>query len=138
MKIKSIYINLPISNIEQTRAFWTKLGFSFNEQFCDEKALCLQLNEGTIYSMLITREFFTTFTNRPIADDSTTQVLLAIEVESRDKVDEVVRLALENGGTRYREKADHGWMYYDTFADPDGNQWEVMFSDENLLSQQGI
>ena len=138
MKIKSIYINLPISNIEQTRAFWTKLGFSFNEQFSDEKALCLQLNEGTIYSMLITREFFTTFTNRPIADGSTTQVLLAIEVESRDKVDEVVRLALENGGTRYREKADHGWMYYDTFADPDGNQWEVMFSDENLLSQQGI
>lgn len=135
MKIKSIYINLPISNIEQTRAFWTKLGFSFNEQFCDEKALCLQLNEGTIYSMLITREFFTTFTNRPIADGSTTQVLLAIEVESRDKVDEVVRLALENGGTRYREKADHGWMYYDTFADPDGNQWEVMFSDDNLLSQ---
>ena len=137
MKIKSIYINLPISNIEQTRAFWTKLGFSFNEQFCDEKALCLQLNEGTIYSMLITREFFTTFTNRPIADGSTTQVLLAIEVESREKVDEIVRLALENGGTRYREKADHGWMYYDTFADPDGNQWEVMFSDANLLSQQG-
>ena len=137
MKIKSIYINLPISNIEQTRAFWTKLGFSFNEQFCDEKALCLQLNEGTIYSMLITREFFTTFTNRPLADGSTTQVLLAIEVESREKVDEIVRLALENGGTRYREKADHGWMYYDTFADPDGNQWEVMFSDANLLSQQG-
>ena len=136
MQIKSIYINLPISSIEQTRSFWTKLGFSFNEQFSDEKALCLVLNEGLIYSMLITHEFFSTFTNRPIADGSTTQVLLAIEVESREKVDEIVQLALENGGTRYREKADHGWMYYDTFADPDGNQWEVMFSDINLLTQQ--
>jgi predicted lactoylglutathione lyase len=71
--------------------------------------------------MLITHEFFSTFTNRPITDGTTTQVLLAIEVESREKVDEIVQLALENGGSRYREKADHGWMYYDTFADPDGN-----------------
>lgn len=136
MSIKTIYVNLPISNIQQTREFWSSLGFQFNEQFSDDKALCLVLNEGLIYVMLITREFFVTFTNRPIADGSTSQVLFAIEVESREKVDELVGLALQHGGTRYREKADHGWMYYDTFADPDGHQWEVMFSDENLLTQQ--
>jgi predicted lactoylglutathione lyase len=127
MKARSIYINLPIKDVERTRAFWTTLGFSFNEEFSDENALCLVLNEGIMYSMLIKPELFTTFTNRPIADASTTQVLIAIEVESRERVDEIVRLALQHGGSRYREKADHGWMYYDTFADPDGHQWEVMF-----------
>lgn len=136
MSIKTIYINLPISNIHRTREFWTRLGFQFNEQFSDDKALCLVLNEGLIYVMLITHEFFSSFTNRPIADGSTTQALFAIEVESRDKVDELVSLALQNGGSSFREKADHGWMYYDTFADPDGHQWEVMFSDANLLTQQ--
>lgn len=85
------------------------------------------MNEGLMYSMLITHEYFSTFTNRPIADASTTQVLTAVEVERKEKVDELVRLALENGGSRYRDPADHGWMYYDTFADPDGHQWEISF-----------
>ena len=116
MKVKSIYVNLPIKNLEKTREFWTKLGFSFNEEFSDDKALCLVLNEGLIYSMLISHEFFSTFTNRSIADASTTQVLVAIEVESRELVDQLVKNALLNGASRYKESADHGWMYYDSFA----------------------
>ena len=83
--------------------------------------------------MLLRQEFFSTFTNRPISDNSTTQVLNAIEVDSREKVDEIVKIALENGGIRYRESTDHGWMYYDSFADLDGHQWEVMFTDINQL-----
>ncbi len=133
MNIKSIYVNLPVKNLELTKVFWTKLGFTFNSRFSDEKALCLVLNEGTMYAMLITHEFFATFTNRPIADGSTTQVLLAIEVESRIRVDEIISKALANGGTSYSKPADHGWMYYNTFADPDGHQWEIMFMDPAQL-----
>lgn len=135
MKVKSIYVNLPIKNLSNTRDFWTKLGFSFNERFSDDKALCLVLNDGLMYSMLITHEMFSTFTNKPISDGSTTQVLTAIEVESREQVNKIVKLALENGATRYRESADHGWMYYDSFADPDGHQWEIMFTDTNQTPQ---
>lgn len=131
--IKSIYVNLPVKDLAATKAFWTKLGFSFNEQFSDDKAVCLILNEGTIYSMLITHEFFSTFTNRSIADGTSTQVLIAIEVESRERVDEIIKAALSNGGSRYRESADHGWMYYDSFADPDGHQWEVMYTDASKI-----
>ena len=129
MTAKSVYINLPVKDLNITRDFWTSLGFSFNEQFSDDKALCLVLNEGKIYSMLITHEFFTTFTNRSIADSSTTQVLIAIEVDSKTEVDEIIKLALAHGGSRYRDGVDSGWMYYDSFADPDGHQWEVMYSD---------
>ncbi len=131
--IKAIYVNLPVEDLDKSRDFWTKLGFTFNEDFSDDKALCLMLNEGSISAMLLQKEFFTTFTNRPIADHSSTQVLLAIEVESREKVDEIVKTALENGASRYREAADHGWMYYDTFSDPDGHQWEVLHSDPNQI-----
>jgi predicted lactoylglutathione lyase len=134
MKVKSIFVNLPIKDLKKTREFWTKLGFSFNEQFSDDKALCLVLNDGLIYSMLITHEMFSTFTNRPISDSSTTQVLTAIAVDSREQVDEVVKLAIENGATRYRESTDHGWMYYDSFADLDGHQWEIMFTDTNQIT----
>lgn len=133
MKVKSIFVNLPIKDLVKTRAFWKKLGFSFNEQFSDDKALCLILHEGLMYSMLITHDFFSTFTNRPISDGATTQVLTALEVNSREQVNNIVKLALANGGSRYRESVDHGWMYYDSFADIDGHQWEIMYSDPTQI-----
>jgi len=128
MKVKSIFINLPVSDIPKTREFWTKLGFAFNEQFSDENALCLVLNDGLMYSMLISHNLFSTFTNRPIADGTTTQLLTALQVESKEAVDLIVKVALENGATRYKESVDHGWMYYDSFADLDGHQWEIMYT----------
>jgi predicted lactoylglutathione lyase len=137
MKVNSIYINLPIQNLDITRSFWTALGFSFNEQFSDDKALCLILNEEKgIYAMLITHAFYSTFTNRPIADGTTTQVLVAIELNSKTEVNQAISKAMENGATRYREPVDHGWMYYDTFADLDGHQWEVMYMDPSLLPKE--
>lgn len=136
MKVKSIYINLPVKELQTTRTFWTKLGFTFNEQFSDQNAICLVLNDETIYAMLLTRPFFQTFTNRPVADGANTQVLIAIEVDSREKVDEIIRLALENGGSRYKESTDMDWMYYDSFADPDGHQWEVMYTDPTKIPNQ--
>lgn len=129
MSVKSIFVNLPIKDIQETRDFWNQLGFTFNEQFSDEKALCLILNDGSIYAMLLKRDFFSTFTNRSLAAGSSTQVILAIEVESREKVDHIVKTALENGATRYRECEDHGWMYYDSFSDINGHQWEILYTD---------
>ena len=129
-EIKSIYVNLPIKDIEKTRTFWEGLGFGFNSQFSDEKALCLILQEDKIYAMLLTDAFFKTFTDREVADGSTTQVILAIQVESKERVIEMVTKALEIGGKRYKEAVDHGWMYYDSFADIDGHQWEVMHMGE--------
>lgn len=86
-----------------------------------------------LLSKLLKEESFRTFTDRPIADGTTTQVLLAIDVGSRDRVDEIIRTAIANGGTHYLEPSDHGWMYYDRFADLDGHQWEIMSTDLSLL-----
>ncbi len=136
MKAKSITLSLPIKDMGSTKEFWTKLGFIFDEQFSDDKSLALVLNEGSMYAMLITHDYFKTFTNRSVSDNSTTQVIIAIEVDSKESVDELVLLALENGGTRYRESADHGWMYLDSFADPDGHQWEIVFSDPTWIPEE--
>jgi len=88
MEAKALYINLPVSDLEQTRRFWTELGFSFNEQFSDEKACCLVLRENLLYAMLITRPYFATFTHKPVHSGESTQVLFALEVESREAVDQ--------------------------------------------------
>ncbi|AYZ12611.1 glyoxalase/bleomycin resistance/extradiol dioxygenase family protein [Chryseobacterium arthrosphaerae] len=133
MNINQIYVNLPIKDVQKTREFWTKLGFSVNEQFSDEKAICVIMKEDHIYAMFLKEEFFQTFTNRPFAKGDTTQVLLAIGVDNREDVDRIINTAIENGGSKYSEPMDHGWMYQSAFADIDGHQWEVMHADMSKL-----
>lgn len=70
--LKAIYVNLPTRDLEKTRVFWTKLGFSFNEHFSNEQALCLEFKKDMIYATLISHELFKTFTNKPISDNTTT------------------------------------------------------------------
>lgn len=131
-----VFINLPVKDLERSMNFFKALGYSFNPQFTDDKAACLVINDGSIYAMLLTEPFFQTFTKKEIGDATkTTEVLIAIDVESREAVDEMVKKAVEMGGSTYRDPDDHGWMYGHSFADLDGHQWEIMYADETQLPQ---
>lgn len=129
-----IFVNLPVKDLKRSINFFTHLGFSFNPQFTDDKAACLVINEGSIYAMLLTEPMFKNFTKKEIADASkTTEVLIAIDADSREQVDEMVKKAVEACGSIYAKPADHGWMYQHSFADPDGHQWEILYMDESKL-----
>lgn len=129
-----IFVNLPVKNLEKSKEFFTKLGYSFNPQFTNDKGACLIINEGSIYAMLLQEEFFKTFTNKEIADATkTTEVLLAIDAESRQKVDEMIEKATAAGGKEPRKKQDEGWMYSRAFEDIDGHIWEVLYMDESKM-----
>lgn len=130
---KQIYVNLPVKDLNKSVEFFTKLGFTFNPQFTDENATCMIIGEN-IFAMLLVEKFFKTFTNKAISDATkTTEVLIAIDVESKAKVDEMVKKAKAAGGTIYMEAKDHGWMYQHSFADLDGHQWEILFADESKI-----
>lgn len=84
----------------------------------------------TIVAMLMTKEFYATFTKKEIADATkTSEVLIALSAESRAKVDELVDKALAAGGTLSGETQDHGFMYGRSFDDLDGHSWEVVWMD---------
>jgi len=128
---KQIFVNLPVKNLDRSVAFFTKLGFSFNPQFTDEKATCMIIGEN-IYAMLLAEHFFKTFTKKEIANaHKSTEVLIALDATSRDEVKEMVSNAIEAGGSCYMDAQDHGWMYQHSFADLDGHQWEILYMDEN-------
>jgi len=130
-----IYVNLAVKDLNKSVTFFTLLGFTFNPQFTDENASCLILGEN-IFVMLIEEQRFMDFTKKEICDATKyTEVLIAIDVDSREKVNEMVRKALLAGGSVYREPEDHGWMYGHSFADLDGHQWEIGYMDEEALVQ---
>lgn len=133
---RQIYINLPVKNIERTRAFYSALGFSFNPQFSNDQAICMIVSDD-IYVMLLVESFFQTFINRPIADATrTTQVLLALSCNSRAEVDDMVAKALAAGGSAPMPVQDLGFMYSHDFEDPDGHVWEPMYMDPNAVPPQ--
>jgi len=133
---KQIFVNLPVKDLKKSMDFFSKLGFSFNLQFTDEKAACLIINDGSIYAMLLTEPMFRNFTKKEIADATkTTEVLIALDVESRETVDEMVKKAVEAGGSIYADPQDHGWMYQHGFEDPDGHQWELLYMDMDKIPQ---
>ena len=109
------------------------MGFSFNPQFTNEKGTCLIIGEN-INAMLLVEEFYATFTNKEICNAQTTsEVLLSISLETREKVDEIMAKVAIAGGNEYTESKDYGWMYQRTFFDLDGHHWEIFYMDESQI-----
>lgn len=133
-----IFVNLPIKDLKKSMEFYTKLGFANNPQFTDDTAACMVISES-IFVMLLTYTKFKEFTKKEIADATkTTQVLLAIDVESKEKVDEFVKTAVAAGGSIYMNATDHGWMYQHSFADLDGHQWELGYMDMSKMPKKEL
>lgn len=133
-----IFVNLHVKNVKESMAFFTGLGFEFNMQFTDEeKAACLMIGEN-MFAMLLTEEYFKSFTKKEINNtDKYAQLTIALSAESREKVDEIVNAAVSLGGKLYTEPADHGFMYQWGFQDPDGHIWEIVYMDMNEFQEQG-
>jgi predicted lactoylglutathione lyase len=131
-----IFVNLPAKDLNKTIEFFTKLGFKFNPQFTDENATCMIVGED-IFVMLLVEKFFKTFTKKEICDTSkNTEVIVALSVEGREKVDQMINKAIEAGGTESREPQDHGWMYGRSFQDINGHLWEIIYMDESAVKKE--
>jgi uncharacterized protein len=135
---RKIFVNLPVRDLERSKAFFAALGFSFNPQFTNDKGACMVVSED-IYAMLLVEPFFQTFTKKPVANArETTEVLVCLSCDSREEVDDLVRKALAAGGAAPNQPQDHGFMYAHGFEDPDGHVWELVWMNPSATpAQQG-
>jgi predicted lactoylglutathione lyase len=84
---KMIFVNLPVSDLARSTAFYQAIGAEKNGQFSDETASCMVFSD-TIYVMLLTPDKFRQFTPKKIADTRTSsEVLICISADSRAAVD---------------------------------------------------
>ncbi|MGX7652214.1 VOC family protein [Shewanella putrefaciens] len=124
---QSIFVNLAVESVQKSRYFYSGLGFAINEQYSNEQAACVVI-ANNIFVMLLAKPFFSGFTDKAIADaHSTTEVLNCLDCESRECVDQRVKLAEKHGGKAYREAKEQGFMYGHGFEDPDGHIWELVY-----------
>jgi len=127
---KMIFVNLPVSDLAQSIAFYEAVGAAKDPRFCDDSAAMVSFSD-TIHAMLLTHARFASFTDRKIIDAHTSaQVGLALSEERREAVDATVARAVSAGGQGDANPAqDHGFMYARSFADPDGHIWEAVWMD---------
>lgn len=133
--VNKIFVNLPVDNVSATMDFFSKLGFSFNEKFTDEKGACMMVGEN-IFVMFLTNDFFQTFTKKERTDTTKAiEVITALSLESKEEVDELLERALAVGAEEVNEAQDHDFMYSRSFEDLDGHIWEVFFMDESAAKE---
>ena len=133
---KMIFVNLPVADLDEAKAFYTALGFVNEPKFTDETAACMMMSDS-IGIMLLTHDKFGQFTTKSIPDARTTcQVLNCFSVDSRAEVDAVVEKAGTAGGRVDASPAqDYGVMYSRSVEDPDGHVWEVLWMDPAAAEQ---
>lgn len=127
--MRMIFVNLPVKDLKASRAFFSALGFTFNEQFSDETAACTVIDEN-IFVMLLTEPKFRNFITGEISDTTKgTEVITALSASSRQECDDMLEKALAAGGKPWKPAIDYGFMYGISFQDPDGHVWEFMWMD---------
>lgn len=121
-----IYVNLPVSDLEAAKAFYTALGWDVIPEYTDDNASAVQVSDAIVV-MLLKRDYFSTFHRRETAAaDSPREVLNAVAVDTRDDVDEMIRRGREAGANVYNEPKEGQEMYYGSFEDLDGHGWEIV------------
>ncbi len=135
---KLIFINLPVTDLERSKAFYAAVGAVNNPAFSDATAACMVFSD-TIHAMLLTHGKWRQFTGKRIVDAHTeAQVLLCLSVDDRDAVSSLVDRACAAGGAADPTPVqDYGFMYGRSFEDPDGHIWEVMWMDPSAIPPHG-
>jgi uncharacterized protein len=119
---RMIFVNLPVADLAESRAFYEEIGAVNQPKFTDETAACMVFSDTT-FVMLLTHDKFSQFTSKRIADaHSTSEMLLVISQESREAVDATIDKAVAGGGREVRGCAqDTAYMYSRCFEDLDGH-----------------
>jgi hypothetical protein len=124
---RTLFVNLPVADVERSKAFFAALGFGFDPAFTDETAACMPVGEHAVI-MLLAREKFAQFSKLPVGDPAAHALaLFSFTVETRAAVDTVSAAAIAAGGTEADDAEDYGFMYTRSFFDPDGHGWQVMW-----------
>lgn len=133
--VSKIFVNLPVKDLDKSMTFFKAIGFSFNPQFTNKTAACMVMSDD-IYAMLLTHEKVKEFTKKPIADaHKTTELLTALAVESKAKVNELADKAVRAGGNGAYSPKDYGFMFARSFEDPDGHIWELFWMDQTHVQK---
>jgi predicted lactoylglutathione lyase len=133
---RSLIVNIPVADLERSKAFFLKLGFGLDPRASQEGSSALIVFGDEASVMLSSRESFAEYAHLPAGDPATHALALyTFTVASRDEVDAVSATALAEGAREADGAEDFGFMYTRSFFDLDGHGWQVMWMNPAAAEQ---
>ncbi|MEH6434041.1 VOC family protein [Massilia sp. DD77] len=124
---KQIIVNLPVKDLDKSRAFFANLGFSVNPRFSGEHAVSMDIVDG-IHVMLMTEAFFRSLIDKPVVQaKEANEAIICLSCESREELDSLIAKAVAAGGRTPHPPEDHGFMVDQGFEDLDGHLWNLVW-----------
>jgi predicted lactoylglutathione lyase/uncharacterized protein YndB with AHSA1/START domain len=120
-----IFVNLPVTDLSRSVAFYTAVGYAMNPAFSDDTAAGMVLSDA-IHVMLLTHDKFRSLSAVPIVDVMKATEVLCLSSPTRGHLEATIRNAVAAGGTAFAEPKDYGFMFMHGFRDPDGHAWELI------------
>ncbi|MBQ0735537.1 VOC family protein [Aquimarina celericrescens] len=128
--MKTIWLNLPVKDIQKSKAFFKAIGFRENPIHKSASDLgSFLIGEHDFVMMLFQEETFQSFTQNNVSDTKNgTEVLINIDAQSKEEVDAFASIVKEAGGEVFSEPAEvDSWMYTFGFKDVDGHRWSMLY-----------
>lgn len=132
---KEIWLNLPVKDLQRSKAFFSALGYTFDSPRDNDAMASLIIGNKKFAVMLFAEHLFKSFIQTEVTDTKkSSEILISLDAESREEVDEFAKKVVAAGGTLYAIPAENqGWMYGCAFIDPDGHRWNVLYMDMNKM-----
>ena len=124
--ITGIFINLPISDVERSRHFFTELGFAIFEKYSGVDSICVEIAPN-VKAMMSKTEKFQSFMEKEISNKSTSEVILSLECQSGEEVRTLTERAFTLGARKVNDFDDQGFMISWAFEDLDGHLWDIFW-----------
>ncbi len=130
---RMLFTNIAVEDLDASKAFFGKLGFSFDARFTNDDGAAMPINDLAVV-MLLPKQRFADYVTKPLVDATTaTEATICFSADSREAVDGLAEDALAAGATHAKEPLDYGFMYGRSFNDLDGHHWEIMWMDPKAV-----
>ncbi|TVZ26927.1 hypothetical protein JM83_1928 [Gillisia sp. Hel_I_86] len=137
--MKSIWLNLPVKDIQKSKKFFKAIGFRENPLYSKvEHFASFFIGENDFVLMLFPEDTFKSFSQNEILDPlKGTEALLSIDAQNKTEVDEMAKKVSKAGGKIFAEPSERdGWMYGFGFMDMDGHRWNMLYMDMDKMPEQ--
>ncbi|MCJ0742734.1 VOC family protein [Pedobacter montanisoli] len=136
---KEIWLNLPVSDVQQSTIFFKAIGFEVNTHAPNSEVMVsFKIGSKNFIVNLFRKDVFQSFTPYAVADVSDSlEMLISIDAESTEEVNELLEKAEKAGGKVFAKVAEQqGWMYGGGFTDLDGHKWNILYMDFSRMPQK--
>ncbi|HEX5641724.1 MAG TPA: VOC family protein [Thermoleophilia bacterium] len=136
MEARISVITLGVADVPRARTFYLALGWPLSGE--PEEQVAFFRNAGSRLA-LCRLESIAEEAGQTPGEPGSIRATLAMNVESRELVDDCLDAAVGAGGTLLRPAQDRFWGGYSGyFADPDGHAWEVAFNPLWPIDDDGL